>query len=369
MERQVMITNHQLLALVVISTVGASSLYAPAALAHYAERDSWYLILMGGIIGLFNIFVFVWLDRLFPGKNIISISISLLGRWIGSMVAALIIFYFMDVSTWTLREFAEFFIIALDPTTQQIWYMIACVIMCSYGVFHGLEVFARVSEIIFIVILFTFLGIYLLLVNQYHPEYLLPILENGLIQPLKGLLLAVSWFGDLMFISMILKHVRKTPQTPFYAAGAVGLITCVLLMSVMACTLLFGWRTTSAFTYPSISLIQNIRLFTNIERFDAVLIVVWVMSSFIKITAYFWSALRGLTDLLRLQHPHMFIVPMAIIFVICSKYKVWGLIELASLYDKKAWYFVTFQLFIPTLLLVIALVKKKSLKAGEPHKS
>ncbi|WP_240414117.1 GerAB/ArcD/ProY family transporter [Paenibacillus periandrae] len=364
MERRVMITNHQMLALVVISTIGASSLYAPAALAHYAERDAWYLVLMGGAFGLFNIFVFAWLDRLFPGKNIITISISLLGRWIGSLVAALIIFYLIDVSTWTLREFAEFFIIALDPTTPQVWYMIACALMCSYAVYHGLEVFARVSEIIFIVTLITFIGIYLLLVNQYHAEYLLPILENGLIQPLKGLMVAISWYGDLMFISMILKHVRKTEQSSYYAAGAVGLIACILLLSVMASTLIFGWRTTSTFTYPSISLIQNIRIFTNIERFDALLIAVWVMSSFIKITVYFWSALQGITDLLRIQHPRMFIVPMAIGFVICAKYKVWGLIELAAIYDKQAWYFVSFQLFIPTLLLTVALMKLKVFKSG-----
>jgi spore germination protein KB len=127
--------------------------------------------------------------------------------------------------------------------------------------------------------------------------------------------------------------------------------------------MLFGGQTTATFTYPSISLIQNIRLFRNIERFDAVLIVVWVMCSFTKITVYFWSAFRGLSDLFKLRKPHRWIIPMAAAFVICSRFKVWGLVELASFYDHQSWYFVLFQLVIPALLLFIALIKENLKKS------
>src|SRR4030095_4595979 len=358
MERRIMISNFQMMSLIVISTIGTSSLYAPATFAHYAERNSWYLVVAGGIIGLLNLFVFLKLNQIYPNKNIISICTHLLGPWLGGGLAFLFVFYFLDLSSWMLREFSQFFIIALNPVIPQIWYLAAGATMCAYAVYHGLEVFARVSEIIFLITVTTFLLIYLLLINQYHPEYLLPVLENGLTQPLKGLMLSMSWFGDLMFISMVIQHVRKTKHTTAYAMSAVGITFLLLLMSVLSCTMLFGGKTTATFTYPSISLIQNIKLFRNIERFDAALVVVWVMSSFIKITVYFWSALRGLSDLLRLRQPRMFIIPLAIGFVLCSKFKVWGLVELSAFYDSQAWYFVLFQLFIPVVLLFIALIKE-----------
>jgi spore germination protein KB len=364
MERRITISNFQFMALIVISTIGTSSLYAPAIFAHYAERNSWYLVVVGGIMGLLNLLVLLKLNKFYPDKNILAICTHLLGPWFGGGLAFLFVFYFLDLSSWILREFSQFFIIALNPIIPQMWYLIAGAIMCAYAVYHGLEVVARVSEIVFIVTVTTFLAIYVMLINQYHPEYLLPILEDGLIKPLKGLMLSMSWFGDLMFISMIIQYVRKTKSTTAYAMAGVGITFLLLLMSVLSCTMLFGGEATSTFTYPSISLIQNIRLFRNIERFDAALVVVWVMSSFTKITAYFWSAFRGLSDLLKLKQPKRWIIPMAAAFVICSRYKVWGLVELTSFYDHQSWYFVMFQLFIPALLLFIAWIKENLNKSG-----
>ncbi|GAA3404743.1 endospore germination permease [Paenibacillus hodogayensis] len=360
MERGTVISNQQLMALIVISTVGTSSLYAPATLSHYAERDSWLLVMVGCAIGLLNLFVFLQLNKLHPDKNLIEICREVFGRWFGGLLAFAFICYLLDLTSWVLREFAQFFIIALNPMIPQNWYLIAGVIMCAYAVYHGLEVFARVSLIILAVTIATFLTIYVMLGNQYHPEYLLPVLENGLLQPLKGTVAVSSWFGDLMIVSMILKHVKRSKKTVRWAIAGVGITGCLLMLSVVGCTIVFGGKTTSTFTYPSISLIQNIKLFRNIERLDAALIVVWVMSCFIKITVYFWSALKGMTDWLKLSRPRLFIVPMAASLVVCSKYKVWGLIELASFYDKQAWYFVLFQLLLPSLLLGAAWVKQKA---------
>ncbi|RXZ80890.1 spore gernimation protein [Paenibacillaceae bacterium] len=359
MEQQTVISNRQMMAIVTLATVGTSSLYAPATLALYAERNSWYLVVVGGMIGVFNIYLFVWLNRLYPDKNLITIITHLLGKWIGGALALVYIFFFMDLGTWVLREFSQFFVIALDPTIPIILYLIAGGIMCGYAVYMGLEVFARVSEIIFFVTTFVFLAIYAVLVNQYHPEYLLPVLEHGLIQPLKGLMVPISWFGDLMIISMLLNHLRKTKQTPYYISGTIGIIIIILLLSVLTCTMSLGGEATATFTYPSISLIQNISLFRNIERFDAILVAVWVMSSFVKITVYLWSAVRGLTDLFSLRNPRLVVWPLIAGCIICANYKAWGLIEIAFFYDKYAWYFVIFQLFVPTALLLVALGKEK----------
>lgn len=358
MERRITISNTQMMALIVISSIGTSSLYAPAILAHYAERNSWYLVLTGGVFGLLNLFVFIWLNRLYPDKNIIKICLHLLGPLVGGVIALGFVFFFLDLTSWVLREFSQFFIIALNPVIPMDWYLIAGAIMCLYAVFHGLEVLARVTEIVFFVTVVTFLAIYLLLINQYHPEYLFPVLEEGMMKPLSGILVSISWFGDMMCISMFLQHIRKTERTTMYAAVAIGITTVLLLLSVLSCTLLFGAKATETFTYPSVSLIQNIKLFRNIERFDAALVAVWVTSSFVKITVYFWAAIQGLKDLLRIRKPRLYLFPLACGFVLCSKYKVWGLVELASFYNKQAWYFVLFQFFLPTLLLLIALMKR-----------
>jgi len=367
MERRIQISNLQMMALIALATFGNSSLYAPQVLALYAERDSWFVVLVGGVIGILNVIVFLVLNRLYPDKNLVSICTHLFGKWVGWLVGLVIVFFIMDVASWSLREFTQFFIITLNPIIPQSYYIVTGAIMAGFAVYHGLETFARLSILFLPITVGTFLIIYILLFNQYNAAYLLPVLENGVLQPLKGTMVMASWFGDLMFVSMMLKHVRKTKQTPYYMMAAVGITFFILLMSALTCTMVFGGKTTATFIYPNISLIQNLQLFTNIERFDAVLVVIWVMGSFIKITVYLWSALHGLKELLHIQRIRMWIVPVAAALTVVSKYKVWGLIELATFYDKQAWYFVLFQLGIPVIILLIALLKENMKKAGGLH--
>lgn len=365
MERQVTISNFQLMSLIVISTIGASSLYAPAALVRYAERNSWFLVIAGGLAGLLNVSVFLVLNRMYPDKSLIRICKHVLGPWLGGLLAFAFVFYFLDITAWVLREFAHFFIIALNPIIPQSWYLAVGIIMGAYAVSRGLEAFSRVSEIVLFVIVFTFLGIYAVLISQYHPEYLLPVLENGWLEPLTGIVPVASWLGDVMFISMMLHHVRRTKKTRTFVFGAVTITTVLLLISVLSCTMMFGAKTSETFTYPSISLIQNIRLFRHIERFDAILVAVWVMCSFIKISVYLWCTLQGLAGVLKLEKPRLFLVPLSAGIYVCAKFKVWGLVELGSVYDRQAWYFYLFQFVIPGIVLSIAWLRGDGGKAEE----
>jgi len=364
LEHRIQITNLQMMALIALATFGNSSLYAPQALAHYAERDAWFVVLIGGIIGLLNVLVFFFLNRLYPDKNLITICTHLFGKWIGWLIGLVIVLYLMDLASWSLREFTQFFIITLNPVIPQSYYIVTGAIMAGFAVYHGLETIARVSILFLPITIATFLTIYILLFNQYNAAYLLPVLENGILQPLKGTMVIASWFGDLMFVSMMLQHVRKTKKTASFLMAAVGITFFILIMSALTCTMVFGGKTTATFVYPNISLIQNVQLFRNIERFDAVLVVIWVMGSFVKITVYLWSALHGLKELLHIQRLRMWIVPLAAALTVVSKYKVWGLIELATFYEKQAWYFLLFQLGIPSAILLIAMIKENMKKGG-----
>ncbi|GGG79484.1 GerAB/ArcD/ProY family transporter [Paenibacillus radicis (ex Gao et al. 2016)] len=369
MMRQTTISNQQMMALLVISTVGTASLYAPAILTQYASRDSWVLVLLGGVVGILNVLVFLQLNKWYPGKSIIAISRQVLGGWLGGLFSFLFFFYFLDITSWVLREYAQFFIIALNPMIPQNGYMIVGIIMCAYAVFHGLEVIARVALLILGISVMTFLFIYILLVSQYHFEYLLPVMENGFWSSFKGSFVVISWFGDMMFISMIIQYVKRTKKTVPYAIIGIGISFALLMMAVVGCIVVFGGKGASTFTYPIVSLIQNIKLFRDIERLDAILIAIWVMSSFVKVTVYFWSALQALTEWLHISRPRLFIPPLAVAVVICARFKIWGLIEMSSLYDRQAWYFLIFQLVLPIVLFLVAAARQNSIPEEKSYGS
>lgn len=258
--------------LISLITLSSSILYIPKAVTETAGRDGWFVVLVAGTLGTLNALLFLWLERLFPGKNLMEINHILLGRFFGSLLNFVFIFYFIDLCTWVIREFADFLLITVEPSTPFYVYVLIALILTSYAAMQGWEVFARVSEIIFPIILGMYLLIFCFLFNQYNPQYLLPVLENGIFQPLKGLLMTETLFSDVMIILMITNHVRKTAKTPIYLIVGMLLSTFFVSAAVVASIMSVGAKTTATLTYPTFSLIQNINIANFLDRIDILII-------------------------------------------------------------------------------------------------
>jgi spore germination protein KB len=358
------ITNSQLMMLITVITLSTSILYVPQPITSSAGRDGWFLVLVAGGIGIFNTLIFIWIARLYPGKNLIQINRLLLGKVLGFILNCIYIFYFIDLGTWVLREFSAFLLITFIPITPIIVYLILGMIMCSYATFHGVEVLARINEIIFFLVIFILLVIYLFLFGQYHLEYVKPILENGFIHPLKHILTPAVWFGDVMIISMLINHVKQNKNTTHFILGGIGITFFFILLDVLVCTLVFGAETTATLTYPTFSLIQNISIANIIDRFDVIVVALWVAGTFVKFTSYFLAAVQGFSDMISLENYRYLIFPLSIGWIIYARFKVAGGVEMARLFSEQAWFWSMFQFVIPLLLLCIAFTKQMLWKKG-----
>lgn len=179
------------------------------------QLSNWQLMVLisGTTLGCLNTMLFVWLERLYPGKTLMDIHKSVLGRGIGTFLNIFFIIYFFEICAWTLREFADFLLITVEPATPIFAYLTIGMIMAGYAVYYGVEVIARIAELMMPLVVFSYLTVFSLTVNLFHLSNLQPILENGLLHPLHDPFLTISWFGDVMVISMLMGYVRRTEKT------------------------------------------------------------------------------------------------------------------------------------------------------------
>ncbi|MGD8189364.1 GerAB/ArcD/ProY family transporter [Brevibacillus ginsengisoli] len=356
------ISNKQFVSLITVIAIASPILYIPKAVTSTANRDGWYVVLIAGFFGMINALVILWLEKQFPGKNLMEINRILLGRFIGGLLNFVFILYFIDLCTWVLREFTEFLLITVEPTTPFYVYVTIGMILASFTAFHGLEVFARVSEIIFPIVFGIYLLVFCLLLNQYHPENLLPVLENGVVKPLKGMLETETLFGDIMIILMITNHVRKDQNTQKYLMMSMGWSTIFICASVVASIMDFGAETTSTLTYPTFTLIQDINIANILDRIDILVVAIWILGVYVKFTSYFFGAVYGISTALQLKNYRVVILPIALAMIVITKWKVPNFIQISTIYSQNAWYFALFQIGIPSALLLLAILRKKLIK-------
>ncbi|BAU28390.1 spore germination protein (amino acid permease) [Aneurinibacillus soli] len=353
------ISNRQFMALFAVVSFATTILYVPQVVTSMVDRDGWFLILISGIFGTINMMLFVILEKLYPGKNLLQVNRLVLGRFVGGIVNFAFIFYFIDLCTWTMREFADFFLITIEPTTPISVYLIVAIVLSAHIVFHGVEVLARVNEVAFFLIFFAYLLLCLLLVNQYHLEYLRPVLENGVWKPFTYWEMPTSFFGDAFVVCMFFNYVRKTKHTPMYVLAGMLLSTILLCTVVFVSIMTLGAKTSSMFTYPTLTLIRNINIAKLLDRIDIFVVTIWMLGAFIKFSSYFMASVYGLSEVLRIKKRGWIILPVALCMLVHAKFKVSSLVQLVNVYNDAPWYFQTFQLYLPSAVLVVAILVRK----------
>ncbi|QED48224.1 GerAB/ArcD/ProY family transporter [Cytobacillus dafuensis] len=353
------ISNRQLMILITLITVSSPIFFLPAEVTKGAGRDGWYMVIFSGLIGMFIVMIFVSLVRIFPKKSLVQINQEVFGRFLGGIINVVMLFYFVDLGSWVLREFVEFLLANIEPSTPLFVYLIIGMVMSAYTIFCGLGTFVRVSEVIFPVELLTYISIALLTLNLVHFEYLLPVLENGLIKPLIHSVPTITFFGDIVCISMLINYVKTTKRTSLFAIAGMGVTVFLFLLTVLSSILVMGAEATSKETYPIFSLISNISIGGVIDRFDVIVVSFWMIGLYVKITSYLWASTEAACQIFSIRDRRYIIFPIVLVYIVSARYKVDGYTDLTTFYSEHGMYFLTFQALVPLLILLFALIKQK----------
>ncbi|BBP92185.1 hypothetical protein BsIDN1_58030 [Bacillus safensis] len=139
------ITSYQASAIIANTTLGASMMILPRAMAQAATTpDGWIaLLLMSVIYIVFIFFVNVLMMKKVPFSSYYDYTNEGLGKWIGALANLLIIVYFLGVASYEVRamsEMVKFFLLQNTPVAVT---MISFILVGLYLVVGGIGDFAR----------------------------------------------------------------------------------------------------------------------------------------------------------------------------------------------------------------------------------
>ncbi|SCY32014.1 GerAB/ArcD/ProY family transporter [Alkaliphilus peptidifermentans] len=355
MYKKAQISSTQLSILMIGFILGSTIIIVPGS---NAMQDAWIAYLAAWIGGFLLFSCYYLLYKKFPQKTLVEINHILLGKWLGTIVNILYIWYFIHLASLVLRNFGEYTLTVTLPETP-LWFIMACyVFVTGYSVRSGLEVTARTAELIIPFIFIFQVGIFLILLPYFDISNLKPILAEGLQPVLMASFSVLTFpFGETIILLMILPYlhssgsVKKTYIFSFLLAGS------ILLMGIIRDLSVLGADEIARTLFPPHYTIQQIPDL----NIDALIGVFFFISGGTKICICYLAATIGIAQLTNSHDHRPFVIPVGIILLgLCiwiyesaPQMLNWA-IEIWPLYS------IPFQIVIPLMLLIISFFRTKN---------
>ncbi|MGG1696216.1 MULTISPECIES: GerAB/ArcD/ProY family transporter [Bacillus] len=353
------ITSYQASAIIANTTLGASMVIMPRAMAQAASTpDGWIALLLMSSVYIVFIFVNVLMMKKVPFSSYYDYTKEGLGKWIGSIANLLIIIYFLGVASYEVRamsEMVKFFLLQNTPTTVT---MLSFILVGFYLVIGGIGDFARLCPFFLIVTLIILFVAYGFSLQEFKLDNLRPVLGEGFSPVMKSLnASAISFVGIEMMLFMpaymkTQKHTFAYSTVGFLIPSIIYIFTYVLVVGALTV------KETATLTWPTIALFQSFDIQgIFIERFESFLLIVWLVQLYTSFVGYTFFAAIGVSKLTKLPKIMVLALMTIVIYFAAIFPKDVDTVRNYLIYVNNL-FFLLFGI-LPFLLFVIVVLKRR----------
>ena len=300
MLEQVRISGRQIY-FIAFCLIISSSVLSGRTIIKEAKQDAWLVILIGlGVNALYSV-VLYRLGLRYPQQTLFQYSEKILGKLPGKFVGFIFVLFFLAMGAILLRTTLDSLTTALMPETPPVALGIIFLLVSTYAVYAGLEVLARISEIIAPMVFISLLSIILFNLKWIDLDKLKPILQLSPMEVIEFSLLPSGLFGlSIAFGGLMAYH--NDPQKALRSQLG-GVITGVILIMLllMAYISIYGPSTGPKHIFVIYRLAQTVKVGDFFERLEAVEVFLWIAGNFVTVSIFYYLSALGLGQLLRLN--------------------------------------------------------------------
>lgn len=352
-------------AIIIINVILASGILTLPRVATEKVKtpDAWISVILGGLVSIILALIIAKLCERFPNKSFYQYSQDIIGKWLGSLLSLIVIVHFLMFSSLEIRIMAEttgLFLLQGTPT----WAIIMPFIWIGiYLVLGGINAVARLLEIIFPITVLFFLLVMFLGLKIFQLDNLRPVLGMGIVPIIKGVTtttLSYSGYEIILVIFMMMQEQDQIKKAVLIGIGIPLIFYAVIVVMVVGALSVDGVLTQ---TWPVLTFIRSFEI-TGLffERFDSLLLVIWIMQLFSSFIVFYYAASMGLAQLTRkdIRLFNWALIPIVYIIAMLPK----NINSLFALGDWLGKY--TFCLFgvFPALLLIVSIVRRGKHEKG-----
>lgn len=286
---------------------------SPAFLVRFVGTAVWYTVILQALTTIVAFtFIYLLLKR-FPGKNIVEIFETAMGRILGFLFSLAFAIFFIQDAGINLREFTEVlrtYAYFDTPSGMIDGAFIITVVVIS---FLGLETIARVSKLFAYFLLLGYITVLALSINYFNFHNLFPILGYGPDKTIIHGITRSSAYAEVTILAIFAGSLHGIKQIK--KAGYVSIILSgmVIFLGFLSFILVYPYFSLQELVAPLYELTRVIKLGTFFTRLDSLFLIVWNISTFITISILFYASVSVYCNVFRLQDKRPVIVSMSVI--------------------------------------------------------
>ena len=353
------ITPKQLILLIVISRLVITITFFPAVDSPPGNQDVWISELLSIPIHLFLSIPIYLLWKRFPNQSFIEYSQTILGK-VGKFIGLLYVLYFFHGLSVFLFQWSIFLTTAVMPETPVPFILIFFLPFCAYAVLKGIEVISRLAEFIAPLVFGGIILSFLLLSRDMDLNVFTPFMEQSFSSILLGAFVIAARTKAILLFAMLFPYLNsKNVKSVLISTYSILAFFWIICSITVLATLGLDLPRILQFSYFSAIRLVNVGDF--IERIESIHLAVWILSGFLRISMYYYVIVIGLSQVVSLKSYKPLVLPGLIIILPLSlslQSNIADLNEFLS-YKIEPWYNLLFILFIPSILLIIAVLRNQ----------
>ena len=362
------VSFYQVVLLIMVYRLMTGLTYLPLVNVSPSNQDMWIV----SLLSIFYTIIFCWpllyLANKFNNLNLLAYSEKIMGKFLGKIIG---IFYsvFLFLGIFLLVSIlVEILDSVLFPETPTYVTASIMLITCIYISYKGFRNIARLGEMVIpFILIMIFLAI-ILGYRNYDFRELLPIFKDSTFKEINiGAINIGLRFSDIIILAMITPHLEKKEDlNKIFFRSLIYSIGIVTLMLVVVQTT-FGIEFARHINFPLFTLTRLLELGGNIQGFDSVYIISWIMGNVIKISGYLYFTTVALEQITSRKNQG-FIIPvsiMVLIMVLLIKDNR-PVLAVEQPIQRIVLILSTIAiLVIPSIMLIVYFFRRKSLKPGQ----
>lgn len=327
------------------------------------KKEAWLAVVLAIIISLPVMWIYASLAKRFPGKSLIEINEAVLGRFLGSVISALYILFFLSLAVFNTRDIGSFIKGFIMTNTPVAVIIIMFVFICALAVRKGAIIIARLGALI---AMFSIVIVFLnsmLLTKSFHLENMLPLFQLPLINYILAAHTATMIpFLELFAFFMFAPDLNESVKFGKSIMQGLLLGAAVLLFIVVRDTVALGALVNYSAS-PSFAVIRLIDIGDILTRVEILYAVLIITLNFFKVSILYSTTVTGISRLLKFESYNFLISTIGALIIICA------LSVFKSSFEASYWissgaapmYATLFLLILPGLTLLVAALRGLSL--------
>ncbi|SHI52204.1 GerAB/ArcD/ProY family transporter [Lutispora thermophila] len=353
------ISPYQITMIVIMTIVGVGIFSLPAQLADTAGSDSWFVILIGGLLNLMPLNIILMINNRFPNKTLPEYAQDIVGKVPGKIITAIYAIYFIIFVAYEVRIINEVIKSSLLLRTPSEVIMLTMILTATYAVRGGVECVARVMEMFFPLLFIPLFLIMIPGIADLDLTNIMPVfynLSSKILVSLPNMALSFAGYEVLMFYVGFMENPKKA-----YKSANIGIIfvTVLYMVIIILCLTMFGVTMLKDSIWPLLGYVRDIDLpDLFLERLDAVMLAIWLFTVYTTIVSLYFVVTYSISKILGTKEQKQFVLPLVpiIYYMALLPQNIVYLKEMENFLFQYLGIILIF--LIPIVLLVIAWIRK-----------